>query len=696
MSELDPTPLMELIKTRRSIRQFTDQPVPRALLEQIVEAGVWAPTGSNRQEVRFQIVTDPQDVRALWEAKPHIKNPQAAIMVYADLSDPYYADLSQRPHTMQLPLLDIGAACQNMLLAAHALGLGACWVSISPYWHRGRPVFKRFETDPQLRLGSVILLGYPARLPDLATTTHAGKPVQRADPAAYQLTPPPITRVLVLHSLPRDRPNLGAQALSEGLRRAVHARMGETPIGILGRDDPHLRAYTKAIHALINLEPNEALIRFNALVEQAVGDVLRAVEIPDRPFAESLHTFLTVPRRAIALWRRGQGRWRQVAARLGRGARRARYSRKSLSDPWVPDPLFGLEPARPPLALGAGIVLKDRELRPRAQMTPAEARVYQWAQRLHHRLSPFFAAPLVPGPNLHAQRLFAWAQVVLLDGDGHIADPFRDAALRSFFDLALAKALGAAAYSVNQTVDIAHPVLRRLARAVYNRIDGVIVREPQSVQALEELGVRASQITLAADCAILADERRDAEADRLMERFGVPEGAIGLVLRGDMAPDLDYWTRAVQQIEAQTGRKVIILSSCEQDDLPFGRQLGQATGATVIEGLTDYALFISFVRHLSLVITQRYHPLYFSLMAGVPILPLLGNTFKARGLLQHFEYPADVLDAPALETLIDSVMRILADSEAIRARIPAIRERLRELAWQNVHMLPAQPNQERA
>ncbi|MBM3299114.1 MAG: nitroreductase family protein, partial [Deltaproteobacteria bacterium] len=100
--------LLDLIKTRRSIRQFTSDPVPAEVLREIVHAGIWAPTGSNQQEVRFYVTTDPADIRALWTAKPHIKNPQAAILVYVDLSGEYYQNLRQRLHTLQLPLMDVG------------------------------------------------------------------------------------------------------------------------------------------------------------------------------------------------------------------------------------------------------------------------------------------------------------------------------------------------------------------------------------------------------------------------------------------------------------------------------------------------------------------------------------------------------------------------------------------------------------
>lgn len=678
-SNIDPADFLTLVKTRRSIRQFESKPVPSEVLTKIVDAGVWAPTGSNRQELRFRIITDRDDLEALWQAKPHIKNPQAAILVYADLSDPYYAPLASRPHKLQLPLMDVGAACQNMLLTAHAFGLGAVWVSVSPYWHKAEALFKRFQTLENVRLSSAIFLGYPARVPDITQSVHAGKKIQRAAPEEYHLKIPLVSRVLLLHSLPRDHPNLGSQALSQGLREAIHNRMGDIPVAVLFHKDLHLQSFIPRLEALMDLEPAEALVQFRELVLEARAHTKYSA-ISELPFFAIVPTFLA------PIWR-----LQRFSRRVYRKLISILYKpdlANPIEEPWVDDPLFGHRGRLGMNSLPPSLYIENKEIRLREKRVFGEKRAYRSALNLHKWLPRVFDLPLPLRPGSAGLYLMDWAQLVLVDGDGHLADPFWRTALRSLFNAALAKELGATTYSVNQTVDLGDPVLRRLAKYVYSHIDGVVLREPRSVEAVKGLGVRGSKLMLAADCAILVKDFRNAEAEELADRYEIAEGSIGLILRGDVQNDIAYWRAAVLQIQDVTKRPVVFLSSCEIADLAVGRQIQEKTGITVIEGLSDYELFVPFIRRFDAIISQRYHPLYFSLMANVPFLPLLGNTFKAKGLLQHFAYDVEVLDRPSLEELTMSVKHLLENADAIRARLPDVHSKLQSLAQLNVAMVP--------
>ncbi|MBM4430743.1 MAG: polysaccharide pyruvyl transferase family protein, partial [Chloroflexi bacterium] len=268
-----------------------------------------------------------------------------------------------------------------------------------------------------------------------------------------------------------------------------------------------------------------------------------------------------------------------------------------------------------------------------------------------------------------------------------VADLYPHATINGLFSLALAKSLGAAAYSVNETVAVKDPVLSYLIKQVYNKIDGVIVREPMSKDRLVEIGVRPEKIAVGADCAILVDDFDEEKAEKIAERFGVGEGCIGLILRGDMSPDLAFWTSAINEIEARFARKVVFFSSCEVTDLGFGRLLKERLGTTVVEGMDDYSVFVPFLKRFGAIVTQRYHPIYFSIIVGVPFVPLLGNTFKAQGLLKHFDYPCPVLESPSVEQLVSALEQVLLNSDALRPHLARIHARLVELAWLNVSML---------
>src|SRR5512143_107842 len=114
--------LLEGIYTRRSIRQYTDQPVEREQLLEIIKAGTWAPSGMNNQPWRCVIVTNAEARKNLAKHTTYnfiIERAPACIAVFVDRTV-MYNDVKDHQA--------IGACIQNMLLAAHALGLGAVWL----------------------------------------------------------------------------------------------------------------------------------------------------------------------------------------------------------------------------------------------------------------------------------------------------------------------------------------------------------------------------------------------------------------------------------------------------------------------------------------------------------------------------------------------------------------------------------------
>lgn len=108
-----------VVNTRRSVRQFTAQPVPRADLEQIVAAAIEAPTGCNMQSKQYVIVDAPALLEKIRPMSGAMKTAPAIIVLLTDAKPTPYGEFWVQ---------DASAAMQNMLLAAVALGYGACWV----------------------------------------------------------------------------------------------------------------------------------------------------------------------------------------------------------------------------------------------------------------------------------------------------------------------------------------------------------------------------------------------------------------------------------------------------------------------------------------------------------------------------------------------------------------------------------------
>ena len=121
--------VFEAIKTRRSIRAFTEEEVSEEEIKRILDAARWAPSAGNIQPWIFVIVRDPKRKRRLSEAALNqlfIEEAPVVIVVCADQerSGRVYGRRGSDLYCIQ----DTAAAIQNLLLAAHALGLGACWV----------------------------------------------------------------------------------------------------------------------------------------------------------------------------------------------------------------------------------------------------------------------------------------------------------------------------------------------------------------------------------------------------------------------------------------------------------------------------------------------------------------------------------------------------------------------------------------
>lgn len=124
------TEFLDLLLTRRSVRAYKPDPVPEALLEEVLRAGTYAPTGGGRQSPVLVAVTD----RA---ARDEISRLNAAVM--GKDTDPYYGApvlvLALADPASSTWVEDASCALENMMLAAHALGLGSVWV------HREREIF---------------------------------------------------------------------------------------------------------------------------------------------------------------------------------------------------------------------------------------------------------------------------------------------------------------------------------------------------------------------------------------------------------------------------------------------------------------------------------------------------------------------------------------------------------------------------
>jgi nitroreductase len=150
---------LETIFTRRSVRAFTQEPVPGELLRQVLHATAASASGGNVQPWGFVLVQVPERVAALRSLSPGIiGQPTAVIAICLDSGR---ASRLGGAGGQEMSWLDIGLATQNLLLAAHSLGLGAC--PIGSFHSQGVVTFLELPADVQPVL--LVALGYPAIRP---------------------------------------------------------------------------------------------------------------------------------------------------------------------------------------------------------------------------------------------------------------------------------------------------------------------------------------------------------------------------------------------------------------------------------------------------------------------------------------------------------------------------------------------------
>jgi nitroreductase len=116
----------KLIYTRRSIRDWLGKDVPDDRIEKILDAGRAAPIGCNMGHLRFVVLKDPEEKKWIWS---DISTKNAAVIIVICHDKRVAAAVGQDKLVPQNPGFDAAAAGDHMLLMAHALGLGAVWLS---------------------------------------------------------------------------------------------------------------------------------------------------------------------------------------------------------------------------------------------------------------------------------------------------------------------------------------------------------------------------------------------------------------------------------------------------------------------------------------------------------------------------------------------------------------------------------------
>ena len=159
--------VMDNILSRKSVRSYTEQKLTDAQIETLLRAAMAAPSGSNIQPWSFVVLTDPSEYDTIFEGNFNMEKFKRAAAVFVLCAD---TTVTRTPRGGGEPVTmpngtwrdDLGAATENLLLAAESMGLGACWTASYPYEDRYMPPKKALGLPDTVIPYAIVPVGYPA------------------------------------------------------------------------------------------------------------------------------------------------------------------------------------------------------------------------------------------------------------------------------------------------------------------------------------------------------------------------------------------------------------------------------------------------------------------------------------------------------------------------------------------------------
>lgn len=170
---------MDLIKQRVSVRKYSSKPVSRELIDQCLEAARLAPSACNSQPWSFIVVDDEKtkneivkkSMSGIYSSNKFVMTAPVLIVAITEHST-YIARMGGMLRHVKYNLIDIGIACQHLVLQAEEMGLGTCWLG----WFDEKAVKKVLGLSKSTKVDVMISLGYPVE--DLPAKKRIRKPLE--------------------------------------------------------------------------------------------------------------------------------------------------------------------------------------------------------------------------------------------------------------------------------------------------------------------------------------------------------------------------------------------------------------------------------------------------------------------------------------------------------------------------------------
>ena len=154
----------KLVKHRASIRKYVSKPVPRELIDRCLEAARLAPSASNSQPWYFIVVDDEakkneivkKSMSGIYSPNKFVGTAPVIIVAITEHSS-YLARLGGKLRNVKYNLIDIGIACEHLVLQAAELGLGTCWLG----WFDEKALKKVLDLPKATQVDVIVCMGYP-------------------------------------------------------------------------------------------------------------------------------------------------------------------------------------------------------------------------------------------------------------------------------------------------------------------------------------------------------------------------------------------------------------------------------------------------------------------------------------------------------------------------------------------------------
>ncbi|MDD5617284.1 MAG: nitroreductase [Candidatus Methanoperedens sp.] len=176
----DENPVIVNIKTRRSVREYLDTPLSEETIKKIIDAGRYAPTGLNLQPWRFIVVQNKEMLNKLSEyARPILaknlegRKDAGAINFLKRLQDKNFNLFYNAPVLIlvigsknnSLTDYDCSMCAGNMMLAAHSLGIGSCWIGGAAVIQQSEELMAELKIPRNYKIVAPLIFGYPGTMP---------------------------------------------------------------------------------------------------------------------------------------------------------------------------------------------------------------------------------------------------------------------------------------------------------------------------------------------------------------------------------------------------------------------------------------------------------------------------------------------------------------------------------------------------